>query len=102
MLTQRPANGASQVKLDKPVVLFTSEQGSQFPGCKWTNWDTGVHTALVARWPDHVPAGTRTDAIVQYADVVPTLIDLAGGQGRAGTGRRRRTGETEPTRKGGE
>ncbi|MFZ5831060.1 MAG: sulfatase [Planctomycetota bacterium] len=62
------------------LVLFTSEQGSQFPGCKWTNWDTGLHTALVARWPGKVAAGTRTQALVQYADVVPTLLDLAGGK----------------------
>jgi uncharacterized sulfatase len=61
------------------IVLFTSEQGSQFPGCKWTNWDTGVHTALIARWPGKVPAGKRTDAIVQYADVLPTFVDAAGG-----------------------
>jgi N-sulfoglucosamine sulfohydrolase len=61
------------------LVMFTSEQGSQFPGCKWTNWDTGLHTALVARWPGLIDAGNRTDAIVQYADVVPTLLDLAGG-----------------------
>lgn len=65
------------------LVLFTSEQGAQFPGCKWTNWDTGLHTALVARWPGRVPAGKRTDAIVQYADVAPTLIDLAGGDPKA-------------------
>ncbi|WP_153558726.1 sulfatase family protein [Roseimaritima sediminicola] len=65
-------------KADETLVLFTSEQGSQFPGCKWTNWDTGVHTALVARWPGRVPAGRRTDAIVQYADVLPTLMELAG------------------------
>lgn len=62
------------------LVLFTSEQGSQFPGNKWTNWDTGVHTALIARWPDVVPEGKRTDAMVQYADVVPTLMDLAGAE----------------------
>lgn len=66
-------------KADDTLVLFTSEQGSQFPGCKWTNWDNGVHTALIARWPGHVPAGIRTDAIVQYADIAPTLVDLAGG-----------------------
>ncbi|MCA9179427.1 MAG: sulfatase [Planctomycetales bacterium] len=62
------------------LVLFSSEQGSQFPGCKWTNWDTGVHTALMARWPGQVAAGTRSDAIVQYADVLPTLIEAAGGK----------------------
>jgi len=66
-------------KADDTLVLFTSEQGSQFPGCKWTNWDTGVHTALVARWPGRVAAGKRTEAIVQYADVLPTFIDAAGG-----------------------
>ena len=63
---------------DNTLVLFTSEQGSQFPGCKWTNWDTGVHTALIARWPGHTPIGTRTDALVQYADVVPTLLAAVG------------------------
>ena len=61
------------------LVLFTSEQGSQFPGCKWTNWDTGLHTALVARWPGRIAAGTRTDAMVQYADVLPTLLEAGGG-----------------------
>jgi len=65
---------------DRTLVLFSSEQGSQFPGCKWTNWDTGVHTAMIARWPGKVAIGKRTDAIVQYADVLPTLLDLAGGK----------------------
>jgi len=64
---------------DDTLVLFTSEQGSQFPGCKWTNWDTGVHTALIARLPGKVTEGARTEAIVQYADVLPTLLEAAGG-----------------------
>ena len=68
---------------ENTLVLFTSEQGAQFPGCKWTNWDTGLHTALIAHWPSHVPAGKRTDAIVQYADVAPTLVELAGGDPKA-------------------
>ena len=59
------------------LVMFTSEQGSQFPGCKWTNWDTGVHTALIARWPGHIAAGKRTDAIVQYVDLLPTIMQAA-------------------------
>ena len=64
---------------DDTLVMFTSEQGSQFPGCKWTNWDTGLHTALIARWPGRVATGQRTDALVQYADVAPTLVDAAQG-----------------------
>lgn len=61
------------------MVLFTSEQGSQFPGNKWTNWDTGLHTGMVIRWPGVTKSGESTDAIVHYADVVPTLVDAAGG-----------------------
>ncbi len=65
-------------RADETLVLFTTEQGSQFPGCKWTNWDTGLHTGLIARWPRHVPAGKRTDALVQYADIVPTILAAIG------------------------
>lgn len=64
---------------DDTIVLFTSEQGSAYPGNKWTNWNTGVHTAMVVRWPGRVAAGERTEALVQYADVLPTLVDAAGG-----------------------
>ena len=46
--------------------------------CRDDSWDTGVHTALIARWPGTVPVGVRTDAMVQFADVLPTLLDVAG------------------------
>ncbi len=62
------------------VVMLTSEQGSAFPGNKWTNWNTGVHTALIVRWPGIVKPGRRTAAMVQYADVVPTLLAAAGAE----------------------
>lgn len=62
---------------DNTLVLFTSEQGAQFPGCKWTNWDNGLHTSLVARWPKKITSG-RTNAIVQYADILPTILELSG------------------------
>ena len=65
---------------DNTLVLFTSEQGAQFPGNKWTNWDSGLHTSLIARWPKTVANGERTQALVQYADVLPTLIELGGGK----------------------
>ncbi len=61
------------------LVLFTTEQGGQWPGCKWTDWEEGLHTALLARWPGRIQAGTSTDGLVQYADVLPTLVEVAGG-----------------------
>jgi len=69
---------------DDTLVIFTSEQGSQFPGNKWTNWNTGIHTGFVVRWPGRVTPGRRTDAMIQYADVAPTLIEAAGGEPKAG------------------
>lgn len=65
-------------KAQNTLVLFTSEQGSQFPGNKWTCWDTGLHTTLIARWPGVVSAGMRTSALVQYTDITPTLLDVVG------------------------
>ena len=65
-------------RADDTLVLFTSEQGSQFPGCKWTTWNTGLHTALIAKWPGVIEPDKSSNALVQYADVLPTLLDLAG------------------------
>lgn len=65
-------------RADDTLVIFTSEQGAQFPGCKWTCWEQGLHTGFVARWPGVVAPGKRTDALVQYVDVLPTLLDAAG------------------------
>jgi uncharacterized sulfatase len=65
---------------DDTLIMFTSEQGSSVPFAKWTLYDAGIHTQLIARWPGHIPAGVRTDAMVSYEDITPTFIDLAGGK----------------------
>lgn len=66
---------------DNTLVLFTSEQGASFSsGGKWTCYDTGLQTAFIARWPGVIEAGSRTSALTQYVDVVPTLIEAAGGE----------------------
>ncbi|MEG3659923.1 sulfatase [Arenibacter palladensis] len=67
-------------KADNTIVIFTTEQGSKFPFNKWTNYDMGVHTGFIVRWPGKTPLGERTDALIQYADVLPTLLDAAGGR----------------------
>jgi arylsulfatase A-like enzyme len=61
------------------MFIFAGEQGAQFPGAKWTLWDEGVHTAFIATWPGKIAPGTVTDALIQYEDVLPTFINLAGG-----------------------
>ena len=69
---------------DKTVLIFLGEQGAQFPAAKWTLFAPGVSSAAIVRWPGRTRAGAVTDAIVQYEDVLPTLIDLAGGPAEKG------------------
>lgn len=61
------------------VVVFLSEQGNSFPFAKWTCYDKGVHSACIVRWPDVIRANSVSDALVEYVDILPTFIDLAGG-----------------------
>lgn len=65
---------------DNTLVMFASEQGNNFPFAKWTCYDVGVHSALIARWPGKISPGSVSNAIVEYADILPTIIDLAGGE----------------------
>ena len=39
-----------------------------------------AHTALTVCWPGVTKQGSRTAALVQYADLVPTLIEIGGGR----------------------
>lgn len=65
---------------DNTVIIYLSEQGSQLTGAKWTCWTPGVHAGMVAKWTGHIEPGRVSDAIVQYEDILPTLVDLAGGE----------------------
>lgn len=62
------------------IVIFLGEQGPQFPGGKWTLYDNGQQSSMIVRWPGKVKPNTVTEAITQYEDITPTLIDIAGGK----------------------
>ncbi|KHL26570.1 arylsulfatase A family protein [Croceibacterium mercuriale] len=61
------------------VVLFTGDNGAQWPFGKWNLYDAGTRTPLFVRWRGVTPAGTRTQAMVSWVDILPTLVDVAGG-----------------------
>ena len=65
---------------DNTFVMVLSEQGNSFPFAKWTCYDHGLQSAMVVRWPKQVKAGIKTSAMVEYVDITPTLIDVAGGE----------------------
>lgn len=65
---------------DNTLVMVVSEQGNSMPFAKWTCYDNGLQSAMVVRWPGKVKAGSVSSAMIEYVDVTPTFIDLAGGQ----------------------
>lgn len=68
---------------DQSVVVYLSEQGNSLPFAKWTCYDAGVHSACIVRWPGVVKSGSVSDALVEYVDIVPTFVDIAGGKPQA-------------------
>jgi uncharacterized sulfatase len=66
-------------RADNTLILFFSEQGNDLPHGKWTLYDGGIRVAAFANWAGKIKSERKTDAIIQYVDVTPTLIELAGG-----------------------
>ncbi len=64
--------------VENTVVIVLSEQGNSFPFAKWTCYDAGLQSACVVRWPGKIKGGSRSDAMIEYVDVVPTLLEAAG------------------------
>jgi arylsulfatase A-like enzyme len=78
---------------DTTLVLFTSDNGphkeggadpaffgSSGPlrGYKRSLHDGGIRVPALARWPGHIRAGTTSDQVWAFWDVLPTFADLVG------------------------
>jgi N-sulfoglucosamine sulfohydrolase len=63
--------------------LYTSDHGAQWPFGKWNLYDAGIRCPLIVAWPGVIPPGSRTGAMVQWIDLLPTLLELAGGSAPA-------------------
>lgn len=61
------------------LFIFTSDQGPEWPHCKWTVYDTGLRVPFIARWPGQIKPNTVNPALISFVDVVPTFNDIAGG-----------------------
>ena len=57
--------------------MVVSEQGSGFPFAKWTCYENGLQSAMIVRWPGKIEPGSKTSAMVEYVDVLPTFLDAA-------------------------
>ena len=77
---------------NKTLIIFTSDHGAH--GSSGTNeffkasgnlrnikrsmYEGGIRVPMIAYWPGKVPAGTTTEHISAFWDVMPTLADLSG------------------------
>ena len=63
---------------DDTLVLFLSDNGIAFPGAKTTLYEPGMNLPCVVRDPFAKTGGAVTDAMVNWADITPTILDFAG------------------------
>lgn len=59
------------------LVLFTTDQGIAMPGAAGTCYDAGLGTALLVRWPGHIPPARSSEALLSHVDLLPTLLAAA-------------------------
>ncbi len=67
-------------KKENTVIIFVSDNGSNTPRSKYTLFEPGVHVPMIITWPGHVQANSENDALVDFTDVMPTLMEIAGGE----------------------
>ncbi len=78
---------------DKTLVIFTSDNGPHSAGgnkAKWFNsngdlrgekrdlFEGGVRVPMIAHWPGKIQAGSTTDHLSAFWDVMPTFCQLTG------------------------
>ncbi len=74
---------------ENTMVLFAGDNGSvgvttqmsdgrEIPGGKGSPADTGAWVPLLANWPGTIAAGSVYDGMVDFTDILPTCMELAG------------------------
>ncbi len=63
---------------ENTLVIFVSDNGPPYPGCKTTCYDRGIGTPLILRWPAGLPAGEDREELVSTVDLMPTCLEAAG------------------------
>lgn len=63
---------------DDTLVVYVSDHGMPMQGAKTTLYDPGMRSPCVVRDPAAAKRGFRTDEIVSWTDLTPTLLHYAG------------------------
>jgi N-sulfoglucosamine sulfohydrolase len=69
---------------DDTIILYYSDNGGTLPRSKRFLYDNGTHVAMVAHFPEKFRAlapaapGTHSKELVNFVDLAPTVLSLAG------------------------
>jgi uncharacterized sulfatase len=61
---------------DHDVFFYASDHGIDG---KFSTYDRGLRVPLLMHWEDRADAGAQLDQLVHFVDIVPTVVDIAGG-----------------------
>ena len=64
---------------ENTILVFTTDHGLPMPREKTTLYDRGIGVFLQMRYPGVFSKGVRHDELISNVDVLPTLIEAAGG-----------------------
>ena len=65
-------------KYDNTLIIYISDNGVAFPGAKTTLYEPGMNLPCIVRGPGQRKKGITCDALINYADLAPTILDFAG------------------------
>ena len=65
-------------KYDNTVVIYISDNGIAFPGAKTTLYEPGMNLPCIVRSPYQKARPVVCNALISWADLTPTILDLAG------------------------
>jgi arylsulfatase A-like enzyme len=65
---------------DDSLLIYTTDQGANWPFAKWCVYDGGLRVPLIARWPGKITPGSVSHSMISLVDLLPTCIDAAGGE----------------------
>ena len=74
--------------LEDTLIIVTSDNGglngarsedAETRGAKAQLWEGGINVPMLAYWPNGIEAGTENDTVMTTSDLLPTFIELLGG-----------------------
>ena len=65
-------------RADETLVIVTTDHAMPFPGAKASFFDSGHHCPFILRAPGITTPGTRSQSLINWTDIRPTLHDWCG------------------------